>query len=269
MENLRTASELLLRRVSWPGGSRNPDERRFLEGPANRRMELLRALRIFREFVRGFRTLHFVGPCATVFGSARFPEAHPHYQLARQTGTELAGAGFTVMTGGGPGIMEAANRGAKEAGGFTIGCNIQLPREQQPNPYLDLMLEFRYFFVRKVMLVKYSYAFIALPGGFGTLDEIFETLTLIQTRKIQDFPIILMGSDYWQPLLDFLHGRLLAEGTVNPEDLELLVVTDSPQQAAAIVRECATRRFGLELPRPKPSRVLRELEADLTASRVK
>ena len=176
-------------------------------GPQPRAQELLRAIRIFTEFMRGFRALHFVGPCVTVFGSARFRENHPYYALARQCGAELARAGFTVMTGGGPGIMEAANRGAKEAGGRSIGCNIRLPKEQQPNPYLDRWITFRYFFVRKVMLVKYSYAFITLPGGFGTLDEIFETATLIQTGKIREFPLVLMGREYWQPLLAFMGER--------------------------------------------------------------
>ena len=167
-----------------PGGS---DEVRFLEGPQNRTSELLRAVRIFCEFMRGFRALHFVGPCVTVFGSARFSESHPYYEMARQCGSGLARAGFTVMTGGGPGIMEAANRGAKEAGGRSIGCNIELPEEQKPNRYLDRWITFRHFFVRKVMLVKYSYAFIALPGGFGTLDEIFEAATLDSNRQDPQF----------------------------------------------------------------------------------
>jgi uncharacterized protein (TIGR00730 family) len=148
-------------------------------------VELIRVLRIMVEFVRGFRALHFVGPCVTVFGSARFKEDHPYYALGREVGRELARAGFTVMTGGGPGIMEAANRGAKEVGGRSVGCNIELPAEQKPNQYLDRFITFHHFFVRKVMLVKYSYAFVALPGGFGTLDEIFETATLVQTGKIR------------------------------------------------------------------------------------
>jgi len=151
----------------------------FLEGPGGRGSELLRVLRIAAEFVRGFRVLHFVGPCVTVFGSARFAEDHPAYQLAREMGRRIAREGFTVMTGGGPELIEAANRGAKDVGGRSIGCNIVLPREQQPNPFLDRFLTFRYFFVRKVMLVKYSYAFVVLPGGFGTLDELFEAATLI------------------------------------------------------------------------------------------
>lgn len=175
--------------ASWGRTSGPPDVTRFLEGPHARRSELLRALETFVELIRGFRALHFVGPCVTVFGSARFKEDHPYYALARELGRGLAELGFTVMTGGGPGIMEAANRGAREAGGRSIGCNIGLPREQAPNAYLDRWVTFHRFFVRKVMLVKYSYAFVALPGGFGTLDEIFETATLIQTGKIRDFPL--------------------------------------------------------------------------------
>src|SRR6185312_13288512 len=156
--------------------------------------------------IRGFRTLHFVGPCATVFGSARFDKDHPYYKLAVEVGSKLARSGFTVMTGGGPGIMEAANRGAKEAGGYSVGCNIELAHEQKPNPFLDRWITFRHFYVRKLMLVKYSYGFIAMPGGFGTLDEIFETVTLLQTRKIAGFPLVFMGSQYWDPLIDFMRG---------------------------------------------------------------
>ncbi len=171
-----------------------PEETRFLSGPQRHEVELLRALGIFFEFMRGFRKFQFLGPCVTVFGSARFAEDHPYYELAREVGRRLAEAGFTVITGGGPGVMEAANRGAKEAGGISIGCNISLPREQAHNPYLDAVVTFRYFFVRKVMLVKYSYAFVVLPGGFGTLDEAFETAILIQTEKIDSFPIVMLGS---------------------------------------------------------------------------
>jgi len=236
----------------WGHGAR-PEVRRFLQGPQPRRSELLRAARIFVEFVRGFRALHFVGPCVTVFGSARFKEDHRYYGLAREVGRELARAGFTVMTGGGPGIMEAANRGAKEVGGRSVGCNIELPAEQRPNQYLDRWVTFRHFFVRKVMLVKYSYAFIALPGGFGTLDEIFETVTLVQTGKIKEFPIVLMVRDFWQPLVDFLKTRPLAEGTIGPGDLERLTITDSPAEAARTVTDIAERRFGLTYgPRIRP-----------------
>jgi len=218
---------------------------RFLAGPQRRLEELLRALRIFAELLRGFRTLHFLGPCITVFGSARIAEDHPYYQSARRLGAELVRAGFTVMTGGGPGIMEAANRGAKEGGGRSIGCNIKLPREQLPNPYLDQWITFRYFFVRKVMLVKYSYAFIALPGGFGTLDEIFETATLVQTVKIREFPLVLMGKAYWRPLLEFMADTMVKEGTIDQADLDRFIVTDSPEEAVASITEIAKRTFGL------------------------
>jgi hypothetical protein len=222
-----------------------PEEIRFLQGPQRRTFELCRAVRIFVEFLRGFRALHFVGPCVTVFGSARFLETHPYYTLGRELGARLARAGFTVMTGGGPGLMEAANRGAKDVGGRSVGCNIELPREQKPNPYLDRWITFRHFFVRKVMLVKYSYAFVALPGGFGTLDEIFEIATLIQTGKIHDFPLVLMGREFWQPLIDFMEQRLVPEGTVDPADPKRLVLTDSVEEAVAAITDAATRRFGL------------------------
>ena len=206
--------------TNWGSAPPVPEIRQFLQGPQKRSFELGRAIGIFFEIMRGFRKLHFVGPCVTVFGSARFTEEHPYYALAREVGQRLARAGFTVMTGGGPGIMEAANRGAKEAGGYSVGCNIELPQEQKPNPYLDRWVTFRHFFVRKLMLVKYSYAFIAMPGGFGTLDEIFETATLIQTHKIKDFPLVLVGKEYWRPLLDFLRGRLVEAKTIDPIDAE-------------------------------------------------
>ena len=220
-------------------------EQRFLMGPQSRGFELSFAVRIFLEFIRGFRALHFVGPCVTVFGSARFTEEHRYYAAAREVGRLLAEAGFTVMTGGGPGIMEAVNRGAKDAGGRSVGCNIQLPKEQSPNRYLDTMVTFRHFFVRKVMLVKYSYAFIAMPGGFGTYDEIFEAATLIETGKIRDFPIVLVGSEFWQPLVDVLRDRLLRDGTISAADLSLLSVVETPAEAVEHVREIGMRKFGL------------------------
>jgi len=223
----------------------NPREHKFLSGPQTRGFELRFTIRVFLEFIRGFRTLHFVGPCVTVFGSARFKEDHPYYLLAQRAGTALADAGFTTMTGGGPGIMEAANRGAHEAGGRSIGCNIELPFEQKPNPYLDVMLDFRYFFVRKVMLIKYSYAFIAMPGGFGTYDEVFEALTLIQTGKIKNFPVVLIGSEFWQPLVDVLQGSLLSQGTISPKDLNYIKVMDSPEEAVEAIRQITMERFGL------------------------
>lgn len=228
-----------------PPSTAAKSEQRFLMGPQPRGFELSLAVRIFLEFIRGFRALHFVGPCVTVFGSARFTEEHRYYASAREVGRLLAEAGFTVMTGGGPGIMEAANRGAKDAGGRSVGCNIELPHEQAPNRYLDKMVTFHHFFVRKVMLVKYSYAFIAMPGGFGTYDEVFEAATLIETGKIRDFPIVLVGGDFWQPLVDVLRERLLREGTITEADLGLLHVVETPEEAVAHVREIGMRKFGL------------------------
>ncbi len=243
-----------LERTRWGKLSRSRAEAALREGPRGRISDLARAIRIFSEFIRGFRSLHFVGPCVTVFGSARFTESHPYYALGRETGALLARAGFTVMTGGGPGIMEAANRGAREAGGYSVGCNIKLPMEQRPNAWLDRWVEFHYFFVRKVMLLKYSYAFVALPGGFGTMDELFETVTLIQTGKIEDFPLVLLGSDYWGPMLEFLRGSLLAHETIDPADLDLLMVTDSPRDAVARIYDVATARFGLRWTRKRRPR---------------
>lgn len=230
--------------VHWGKGTRSPEEGYFLAGPHPRLEELKRIWRIAMEFLRGFRGLHFVGPCVTVFGSARFAEDHRYYALAREVGQRLGLAGFTVMTGGGPGIMEAANRGARDVRAPSIGCNIKLPHEQKPNDYVDRWLEFRYFFIRKVMLVKYSYAFVVLPGGFGTMDEIFECLTLIQTGKIQQFPLILMGADYWQPLLDFLRQKMVEEKTILAADLERIVVTDSVDEAMSRILG-AVGGFGL------------------------
>lgn len=224
---------------------RDREIRKFLHGPQPRGFEFVRAIRIFLECMKGFRSLHFVGPCVTVFGSARFQESHRYYKLAREVGAEMSRAGFTVMTGGGPGVMEAANRGAKDVGGKSIGCNIELPHEQGANPYLDRMIEFRYFFVRKVMLVKYSYAFITLPGGFGTMDEIFETATLIQTGKIRDFPVVVMGVDYWAPLIEFMRETMVPAGTIDHEDVDRVILTDDPEEAAARVREITVDRFGL------------------------
>src|SRR3990172_1895915 len=228
-----------------PEGAPYIEEQRLLLGPQDRSSELVRVLRIAWEFVRGFRRLHFLGPCVTVFGSARFGEGHAYYESARERGRLLAREGFTVMTGGGPGIMEAANRGAREAGGRSVGCNIKLPFEQEPNHYLDELITFRYFFVRKVMLVKYSYAFIAFPGGFGTLDEVFEALTLMQTDKIKDFPVVLIGTEFWSPLVDFIRHRLIAQGTISEADFRLVYVMDSPEEALDSIRDMAIRRFGL------------------------
>ncbi len=230
-----------------PGTAKKPISagNRFLSGPQSRFKELLMAGRAFREKIVGFRKLHFVGPCVTVFGSARFPEDHPYYKFARSVGEHLAHAGFTVMTGGGPGIMEAANRGAKDAGGRSVGCNIVLPMEQQSNPYLDTAVDFRYFFIRKLMLAKYSYAFVAMPGGFGTLDELFEVATLVQTGKMKGFPIVLAGTEYWGPMLKYLRETMAAEGTISILDVDRFIVSDSPEEIAALVTEVAHKQFGL------------------------
>lgn len=228
-------------------------ERRLLEGPHGRTLGLMQCVRVFLEMLRGFRTMHFVGPCVTVFGSARFSPGHPYYELSRAAGRELAKAGFTVVTGGGPGIMEGALLGAKEAGGETVGCGIVLPHEQRHNRYIDTWIEFRYFFVRKVMLVKYSYGFVVLPGGFGTMDEVFETATLIQTGKMPDFPMVLMGRDFWMPLLDFLGITMLREGTIAKTDLDRILVTDDPKEAARVIRDAAFGKFNVHYgKRPKP-----------------
>ena len=221
----------------------------LLQGPHSRRHELSLLLSTIADFLRGFRVLHFVGPCVTVFGSARFGEEHPFYARARAIGCGIARLGFTVMTGGGPGLMEAANRGAKDAGGKSVGCNIELPVEQTPNVYLDRWVTCHHFFVRKVLLFKYSYAFVALPGGVGTMDELFEAFTLIQTRKIARFPIVLINVAYWQPLMDLLH-RLVAEGAMEAADLDLVFVTDDVDAAIAYLKQNAIERFALRRPRP-------------------
>jgi uncharacterized protein (TIGR00730 family) len=202
----------------------------YLDGPKSRGYELNFAFRVFRQFINGFRSLHFVGPCITVFGSARFKEDHPYYVAAREFGKRISELGFTVMTGGGPGVMEAANRGAFESGGYSVGCNIRLPFEQKANPYLHKDVTFEHFFVRKVILAKYSYSFIIMPGGFGTMDEFFETLTLVQTKTIIQFPIVLYGCEYFKPLMDYI--QFMAEqGTISKEDMNLVLMTDSIDEA--------------------------------------
>ncbi|HEX5065451.1 MAG TPA: TIGR00730 family Rossman fold protein [Myxococcota bacterium] len=205
----------------------------LLRGRDDLLVDFDRGFRMFQEFVGGCRALFDVGPTVSVFGSARFHEGHRYYELARALGKALAGGGYTVMTGGGPGIMEAANRGAREGGGHSVGCNIVLPMEQHPNPYLDRSIDFDYFFVRKVMLVKYSLGFVLMPGGYGTLDEIFETVTLVQTGKIQHFPIVAMGSDYWQRMLDFISETMFREGAAEAGEVGDFLVTDSVEEAVA------------------------------------
>src|SRR5216110_31015 len=217
----------------------------FLEGPRSRFAEFCTLLRVMRDFLRGYRALHFVGPCVTVFGSSRIKRDDPHYELARKMGAAIARLGFTVMTGGGPGIMEAANRGAKEVGGRSVGCNIELPSEQAANAYLDRCVRMHYFFVRKALLVKYSYAFVVMPGGAGTLDELFEAVTLIQTGKIKNFPIVIMGTDYWKELLHFIE-TMAQRGMIAAKDLNLIYATDSIDEAVAHIRSKAIESFGLK-----------------------
>ncbi|HEY4965025.1 MAG TPA: TIGR00730 family Rossman fold protein [Puia sp.] len=202
----------------------------YLDGPHSRLYELRFAWKVFMQILSANRALYFVGPCITVFGSARFPEGHPDYARAREFGKRISDMGFTVMTGGGPGIMEAANRGAFENGGRSVGCNIRLPMEQKPNSYMQEWITFDYFFLRKAMLLKYSYAFIVMPGGFGTLDELFNTLTLIQTRSITQFPVVLFGKEYYQPLID-MFKKMLSQDTIQSQDLDLLLVTDDEEEA--------------------------------------
>jgi uncharacterized protein (TIGR00730 family) len=201
-----------------------------------------RVLRIQGEFVHGINSLADVGAAVTVFGSARFGHSHPLYDRARKLGKLLAEAGFAVITGGGPGLMEAANRGAREGGGYSIGCNIELPFEQITNPYVDLSINFRYFFVRKTMFVKYSAGFVIFPGGFGTLDELFEALTLVQTRKISKFPILLYDSSYWKGLLDWVVSTQLKSGAISPEDMNLLILTDSVEEIRDALLDCYKTR---------------------------
>lgn len=202
----------------------------YLDGPKPRINELRFAWDVFSEFIKSFRFLHFLGPCVTVFGSARFKEDHPYYKAAQDIGKHIAELGFTTITGGGPGIMEAANRGAFENGGQSVGINIKLPFEQHENPYVHKSITLKYFFVRKVMLVKYSYAFVCMPGGFGTMDEYFEALTLIQTRTINDFPMVLFGKEYYQPLMDYC-VYMAEQGTISKEDLKLVLLTDDVHEA--------------------------------------
>ena len=217
-------------------------EKSFLSGRRNREQDLESAVRIFLEILRGFEELDFSGPCVTVFGSARFSDGHPYYETARELGQRLVEEGFAVMTGGGPGIMEAANRGANEAGGVSIGCNIQLPKEQVPNPYLDKFVEFEHFFVRKVMLVKYSSAFVVMPGGFGTLDEAFEVVTLVQTKKLESFPIVAMGGSFWNELREFVTDTMLAAGTISEADLDVIQLADNVETAIKIIRQSGNSR---------------------------
>lgn len=236
-------------------------EIKFLDGPQSRWQDFKVTIRTVLDFVKGYRVLHFAGPCVTIFGSARFDENHEQYKHARLIGAEIAKLGFTIMTGGGPGIMEAANRGARDVKGRSVGCNIELPFEQHPNPYLDKWVTIKYFFVRKTLLIKYSYAFIVMPGGFGTLDELFEALTLIQTKKIKNFPIVIFDKKFHQNLVDYI-ADMKAAGTISPEDVELMLVTDSIEETVNHIKQSITR-FGLQYEKKfKPMKWLFEDEND-------
>ncbi len=217
----------------------------YLEGPHGRWYELGFMFKVLFEFIKGFRKLHFLGPCVAIFGSARFKEDHEFYQMAREMGKRVGKLGFGIITGGGPGIMEAANRGARDVGAKSIGVNIKLPFEQKPNPYLDRWVEIEYFFIRKVMMFKYSFGFIIMPGGFGTIDEMFEALTLIQTKKMPWFPVVLMGTEYWKDVIEQVE-KMNARHTISEEDDDMLCITDDPDVAIAFLESkigaFATRR---------------------------
>jgi uncharacterized protein (TIGR00730 family) len=225
------------------------EEIKFLEGPHSRWEEFKFLVRVMLDFLKALRALHFLNPCVTFFGSARFNEGHEYYETTKLFAAEVAKLGFTVLTGGGSGIMEAANRGAKETGGHSVGCNIVLPHEQEPNKYLDKWINIRYFFVRKVLLVKYSFAFVVMPGGFGTLDEFFEALTLIQTKKINVFPVIVFGKKYHEKLYE--HIKNLEEaGTISKEEASLFLMTDSVPEAIQFIKQKSIEAYGL-LPHQK------------------
>jgi uncharacterized protein (TIGR00730 family) len=226
-----------------------PHQHVYLEGPKSRGYELHFAWRVFKQFLHGFRKLHFVGPCITVFGSARFDEHHKYYKASVEFGKRIAEMGFVTMTGGGPGVMEAANRGAYDHGGMSIGCNILLPFEQHLNPYVHKAITFEHFFVRKVLLVKYSYAFIIMPGGFGTMDEFFETLTLVQTKTITKFPIVLFGKAYYTELWEYME-LMAQQGTISRDDLSLVLLTDDIDEAMQHIRTYIRNNYKVK-PRAK------------------
>ena len=257
------------RRRSGPvvmrGQQRRPTEdQRLLQESADidfLHTDTWRALRILGEFVEGFDTLATVGPAVSVFGSARVPRSDPTYKLARKLAQRLVKDGFAIITGGGPGIMEAANRGAKDGGGLSIGCNIELPFEQGLNEYVDLGMEFRYFFVRKTMFMKYAEAFCIFPGGFGTLDELFESLTLIQTGKVEHFPVVLFGCDYWKGLIDWIRAQPLASGKVAAPDLDLFTLTDDVEEAAATILLRHRTRLKAEASQRANERALKEAQS--------
>ena len=225
-------------------------EIKFLSGPQSRWKGLGFSIKVLFEFIKGFRALHFVGPCVTIFGSARFKSGHPYYEQTVALSGKIAELGFTIMTGGGPGIMEAANKGAKDVGGRSVGCNIVLPMEQTPNRYLDKWVNIKYFFVRKTLLIKYSYAFIVMPGGYGTLDEYFEALTLIQTRKISEFPIVIFNREFHKDLIEHVEKMKLS-GTISETDPNLFLVTDSVDEAVAYIQKNSIIKYNLQPERPR------------------
>ena len=233
-------------------------EIKFLQGPQSRWEEFKFVIKVMLEFIKGFRALHFAGPCVTVFGSARFKDGHPYYEVTEELSGKIAQLGFTIMTGGGPGIMEAANKGAKAVGGRSVGCNIVLPMEQKPNPYLDKWVSIRYFFIRKTLLIKYSYAFVVMPGGFGTLDEYFEALTLIQTKKISEFPIVIFDKAFHKELIEHIE-LMKREGTISVSDSDYFLVTDSIDEAVSYIQKNSITKFNLRTEKPyKPFKWLFE-----------
>jgi uncharacterized protein (TIGR00730 family) len=226
----------------------------YLEGPNSRWREFIFTVKVMVQFISGFRKLHFLGPSVTVFGSARFDSDHKYYKMAVEVGKVFSEMGFAIMTGGGPGIMEAANKGAYENGGLSVGCTIKLPKEQASNPYMNKYVHFEHFFIRKVLLLKYSYAFIVLPGGFGTLDELFETLTLIQTKIIQNFPVVVMGTEYYSKVKTQIE-KMAELGTIDKDDMNLLLFTDSVEEAAEHVKSFIKIKYPAQL---RPSWILGE-----------
>lgn len=235
-------------------------DKQFLSGPNGRGHELLFLIKVFFQFLRGFRKLHFIGPCVTVFGSARFKEDNPYYQQGVKVGEMLANMGFAVMTGGGPGIMEAANRGAMEAGGLSVGCTIELPHEQESNIYMSKVVDFKHFFVRKVLMTKYSYAFVVMPGGFGTMDELFEIVTLVQTGIVSGFPVVIIGTDFYKDIKGLIH-KMIEEKTISPKDEELILFTDNIEEAGEYIRKYIKKNY---LVKYKPSWFLGEKEVKRT-----
>lgn len=227
------------------------DESKFLQEPLTRWANLKFAFRVFFQFLKGFRALHFTGPCFTVFGSARFKDDHHYYKIAYEFGKAIAKMGSAVMTGGGPGLMEAANKGAFENGGYSVGCNIFLPHEQKENPYMHRWVMIKYFFVRKVLMLKYSFGFVVMPGGFGTMDELFETCTLIQTHTIRNFPVVVYGKSYHKPLIEFLQN-MISEKTINEADLKLVLFTDSVEEGMEHIQKYLRENYKKEPVKPLP-----------------